>query len=480
MTGAQLLKTMADLGAHPSRLMSDSRQVQVGDTFIAYKGEVVDGRNFIGQAIQNGATSVVWDDTEFSWDAQYRAPNFPVRNLRDHVGEIASAFYGEPSKKLWVIGVTGTNGKTSCSHWLSQALNHLGRKTAVLGTLGNGFPEHLTHAINTTPDPIVLQRSLADYLAAGADGIAMEVSSHALVQGRVNGMKFDVAVLTNLSRDHLDFHGDMDAYSAAKRLLFIWPHLQKAVLNADDAFGASLASELDANKVLTYGFQKADVCGSKLKLTDAGLSMMVTTPHGRAEMQANVLGRFNAYNLLAVLAALLASNVSLQDAVNALAHTKSVTGRMQTLGGSDMPLVVVDYAHTPDALEKVLSTLREQCSGQLICVFGCGGNRDQGKRPLMGKAASGLADFTIVTSDNPRHEDQNTIITQVLEGVNGQHSVVIDRAAAIHQAINMAQAGDVILLAGKGHEDTQQIGDIKHPFSDALIAGQALRARKNG
>lgn len=469
-----LLQHMTSLGLAPTRLVSDSRQVQAGDTFIAYPGETVDGRNFIAQAIEKGAASVVWDDLDFSWPLKGETPHFAVTGLREKVGEIASAFYGEPSQKLWVIGVTGTNGKTSCSHWLAQALNHLGRKSAVIGTLGNGFPEHLTQAINTTPDPILLQRSLADYLAAGANNIAMEVSSHALAQGRVSGMKFDVALLTNLSRDHLDFHGDMQAYAAAKRLLFIWPNLQTAVLNADDAFGVALANELDAAKVLTYGFNHADVCGSNLKLTDAGLSMAVSTPQGSAELQANLLGRFNAYNLLAVLAALLASDVGLQDAVSALAQVKSVAGRMQTFGGGDLPLVVVDYAHTPDALEKVLGTLREQCSGKLICVFGCGGNRDKGKRPLMGKASSDLADFTVITSDNPRHEDPLAIIEQVLKGVQGQHLVEVDRAAAISLAINMANSGDIVLLSGKGHEDTQQIGDNKLPFSDALIANRAL------
>ncbi|MCE9632842.1 MAG: UDP-N-acetylmuramoyl-L-alanyl-D-glutamate--2,6-diaminopimelate ligase [Methylophilales bacterium] len=472
-----ILQQMANLGLAPTRLVSDSRQVQTGDTFIAYPGEAVDGRHFIAQAIENGASSVVWDEDDFSWNVQHHTPNFAVHNLREQVGEIASEFYGEPSQKLWVIGVTGTNGKTSCSHWLAQALNHLGRKTAVIGTLGNGFPENLTKAINTTPDPILLQRSLANYLTAGANSIAMEVSSHALVQGRVNGMKFDVALLTNLSRDHLDFHGDMNAYAAAKRILFTWPNLQTAVLNADDAFGASLASELDAVKVLTYGFNQADVCGSKLKLSDTGLSMKVTTPQGQTELQANVLGRFNAYNLLAVLAALLASDVDLQDAVKALAQVKSVTGRMQTLGGGDLPLVVVDYAHTPDALEKVLNTLREQCRGQLVCVFGCGGNRDQGKRPLMGKTASDLADFTIVTSDNPRQEDPLAIIGQVVKGVQGQHRIETDRATAIRFAINMANSGDIVLLAGKGHEDTQHIGDTLFPFNDALIASHALNSK---
>ena len=472
-----LLNHMAGLGLAPTRLVSDSRQVQAGDTFIAYKGEAADGRNFIAQAIQNGAASVVWDNTDFNWPLNSATPHFAVTGLREKVGKIASAFYGEPSQSLWIIGVTGTNGKTSCSHWLAQALHHLQRKTAVIGTLGNGFPEQLSHAINTTPDPIVLQRSLANYLALGAETVAMEVSSHALAQGRVNGMKFDVAVLTNLSRDHLDFHGDMSAYAAAKRLLFTWPHLQTAVLNADDAFGASLASELDAPKVLTYGFNQADVRGSSLQLNDAGLSMTVTTPQGQAVLQANVLGRFNAYNLLAVLAALLASDVSLQDAVNALAHTKSVAGRMQTLGGGDLPLVVVDYAHTPDALEKVLETLRGLLSpgGRLLCVFGCGGDRDPGKRPLMGEVATRFSDHAWVTSDNPRSEDPQAIIRDIIAGAHPNYSTEPDRSAAIANAVYEAQPEDVILLAGKGHETYQEIGGFKLPFDDVEVARELLR-----
>ena len=480
MTGIQFLQQIAERGIHPSRLVSDSRQIKAGDTFMAYPGETSDGRNFISQAIANGAASVVWDVTNFSWDVQHTTPNFPVTGLREQLGEIASAFYHEPSRQMWVIGVTGTNGKTSCSHWLTQTLNQLSRKTAVIGTLGNGFPGQLSHAINTTPDPILLHGLLADYLSKGTEAVSMEVSSHALVQGRVNGMKFDVAVFTNLSRDHLDFHGDMDAYAEAKSLLFRWPGLQYAVLNADDAFGQKLAAELGghSSKVMTYGFHQADIQASQLRLQDQGLSMQVSTPWGQAELSAAVVGHFNAYNLLAVLSTLLVSDVSLERAVAVLSQVTPVPGRMQKLGGDDLPLVVVDYAHTPDALEKVLGSLREQCQGQLICVFGCGGNRDKGKRPLMGEAASKLADLTIVTSDNPRHEGPDAIIAEVLSGVNGKHAIEADRANAIHNAIRMAKAGDIVLLAGKGHEDTQQIGDSKLPFNDASVAAEALNKRK--
>ncbi|HEY8084597.1 MAG TPA: UDP-N-acetylmuramoyl-L-alanyl-D-glutamate--2,6-diaminopimelate ligase, partial [Methylophilaceae bacterium] len=289
-TGAQILAQMQDTQAR--RLVNDSRQVHSGDAFIAYPGEHVDGRDFIQQAIAQGATAVLWESSGYAWNADWKIANWPVSDLREQIGSIASAFYGEPSQKLWVIGVTGTNGKTSCSHWLAQALQILGRKTAVIGTLGNGFPNALSTTINTTPDPILLHGILADYLAQGATDIAMEVSSHALVQHRVNGMRFDVAVLTNLSRDHLDFHGDMANYVAAKRMLFDWPDLQHAVLNIDDPFGAEMSQQLgkrDVN-VVTYGFNHADVQGHELSFNASGLSMRVTTPQGETMLSAQLVG----------------------------------------------------------------------------------------------------------------------------------------------------------------------------------------------
>jgi UDP-N-acetylmuramoyl-L-alanyl-D-glutamate--2,6-diaminopimelate ligase len=473
-TGAQILAHIHS--AQPHRLVNDSRQIHNGDAFIAYPGEHVDGRDFIVQAMAQGATAVLWENAGYTWNADWKIANWPVSNLREKVGSIASAFYGEPSQQLWVIGVTGTNGKTSCSHWLAQALQILGRKTAVVGTLGNGFPNALSATINTTPDPILLHGLLADYLAQGATDIAMEVSSHALVQRRVNGMKFDVAVLTNLSRDHLDFHGNMTNYTAAKRMLFDWPGLRHAVLNVDDAFGAEMAQQLSQREinVLTYGFSQADVQGHDLGFNAHGLSMRVTTPKGEAKLSAQLVGRFNANNLLAILATLLCSDIGLQDAVTAISRLTPVAGRMQQLGGGKLPLIVVDYAHTPDALEKVLSTLREQCQGRLICVFGCGGDRDKGKRPLMGETVSKLADYAIVTADNPRHEDVNNIIADIVQSMSGEYVIEADRATAIRVAIQQAKTGDIVLLAGKGHEDYQQIGAKKLPFSDLELAREAL------
>jgi len=471
-----VLSQLREHGVTPRQLTADSRCVTQGSLFLAYPGEKMDGRDFIAQAVAAQAAAVLWEREGFEWNSAWNVANLPVQGLREQAGIIADAFYEHPSQQLHMVGITGTNGKTSCSHWLAEALTRLGRKTAVVGTLGNGFSGALSAAINTTPDPIVLHGLLADYRAQGADGVAMEVSSHGLAQGRVNGVHFDVAVLTNLSRDHLDYHGDMTAYGDAKKQLFRGPGLGSAVLNADDAFGAEVAQALrgEGVRVLTYGLDGGEVRGSDLVLDGNGLRMTVATPEGHAVLQSALLGRFNAYNLLAVLSALLVSGISLQDAVDALGYTTSVAGRMQRVGGRDQPLVVIDYAHTPDALEKVLAALREQTTGRLICVFGCGGNRDKGKRPLMGEAVSALADLVVVTSDNPRNEDPLAIIDDIIAGMDGNYLIEADRAAAITRAISQAKVGDVVLLAGKGHEDYQEIDGVRLPFSDAEVACRAL------
>lgn len=471
-----ILSTLGAMGVRPQRLVSDSRQVRPGDAFVAYRGEGSDGRGFIAQALAAGASAVLWEREGFDWPEAWHVPNLGVPHLREQVGPIASDFFGEPCEKLWMIGVTGTNGKTSCSHWLAQTMSTLGRKTAVIGTLGNGFPGAMADAVNTTPDPILLHGMLADYLKCSAQAVAMEVSSHGLAQGRVNGMKFDVAVLTNLSRDHLDYHGDMQAYATAKQSLFVCPELKCAVLNLDDVFGAQLVAQLADRgmRVITYGFAKADVCGSNMQLGAEGVTLDVTAAGEVARLSAHVLGRFNAYNLLAALSVLLASEITLQDAVAALAQVQPVAGRMQRMGGGELPLVVVDYAHTPDALEKVLASLREQSHGRLICVFGCGGNRDQGKRPLMGKAVASMADFAVVTSDNPRYENARTIIEDIVAGMAGDYHIEEDRAAAIDLALRQAEKGDVVLIAGKGHETYQEIGNQKLPFNDTEVAARVL------
>ena len=480
MTVLDMLKSQ---GVHIQGITSDSRKVGMGSLFLAYPGERVDGRAFIAQAIAQGAAAVVWENAGYAWDVSWQVPNLAVNELRLQSGFIADEFYGHPSRELWMIGVTGTNGKTSCSHWLAQAFSVLGKPTAVIGTLGNGLPNVLSEAINTTPDPILLHQMLAEFSREGAQAVAMEVSSHGLDQGRVNGVSFDVAVFTNLSRDHLDYHGDMQSYAAAKRKLFHWPGLSCAVLNADDDLGREIALELQdlGHRVLTYGLESGEVRGSALQFNHQGLSMHVHTPVGNGLLEANVFGRFNAYNLLAVLSAMLASDIALENALDALRTIRPVAGRMQSLGGGGKPLVVIDYAHTPDALEKVLNTLAEQLNeqkenrGRLICVFGCGGNRDTGKRPLMGAVAAQLADAVIVTSDNPRNEDPAGIIADITRDGPSDFDIEPDRAAAIHRAIAVAEPADIVLIAGKGHENYQEIQGVKHPFSDYAVAQQALQ-----
>ena len=465
------------LGRPVSALVSDSRKTMPGVAFAAYPGESSDGRRYLAQAIANGADAVLWDTDHFEWDPALAIPNIGVAGLKTRVGEIAAHVYGEPSKKLHMVGITGTNGKTSVAHWTAQALTRLGQKTAILGTAGNGFPHALTPALNTTPDAIELQQRLANYLQQGATACAMEVSSHGLAQSRVNGTHFNIAVLTNLSRDHLDYHGEMDTYAAVKAQLFNWPGLEWVVLNVDDAFGRQLESQTRPARVASYGFTRGTVIANKLSLAQSSMHMQVHTDWGDAELEAPLLGRFNAANLLAVLTTLLVSGIPLNEACGALGRIVPPPGRMQTLGGGEHPLVIVDYAHTPDALEKVLATLREIApDGRLICVFGCGGNRDPGKRPLMGRAASTGADEVWVTSDNPRDENPRAIIDAVLQGMWGEHRIEPDRARAIFEAIGHARCGDVVLIAGKGHEDYQEIGGERVPFSDVAIARKALEA----
>jgi UDP-N-acetylmuramoyl-L-alanyl-D-glutamate--2,6-diaminopimelate ligase len=570
------LEKLAALNVTITRLVTDSRAIKRGDTFIAYPGEKTDGRQFIAQAIAQGANAVIWEAQHFAWDADWQVPNLSVADLRHKAGWLADAVYGTPSEKLWVVGITGTNGKTSTSHWIAHALNEAGKRCALIGTLGNGFlggngfAGELQASANTTPDAIRVHGLLADFLRGGAQAVAMEVSSHALSQGRVNGVRFDVAMLTNLSRDHLDYHGDMQSYAAAKRKLFDWQQLKYVVLNFDDAYGADLAEQLQDAAALTrcceasgaparstpvgspllssdlsaagkaashplpqsvgcaitsdlasvvgspsrmassstsnvsrdavlevigYGLsdeslQLAErlglrmVYGNLLEMTGQGLRIAVHSSWGAMQINSALVGRFNAANLLGGLAVLLVSGIALNDAVLSLSKVQPVSGRMQRLGSAQQPTVIVDYAHTPDALEKVLQTLREvntATGGRLICVFGCGGDRDRGKRPMMGIVAEKLSDFCIVTSDNPRSENPREIIAEIVSGMNEEnHEIMVERAAAIQLAISHARPGDTVLIAGKGHEDYQEIDGVKHPFSDVVVAQQALEVSRAG
>jgi UDP-N-acetylmuramoyl-L-alanyl-D-glutamate--2,6-diaminopimelate ligase len=478
------------------RLVSDSRAVRPGDTFVAFPGEHRDGRHYIGEALRNGAAGVLWEKRGFSWDAAWRVPNLGIANLRRRAGEIASRAYGRPSSRLWVVGVTGTNGKTSCSHWIAQSLTRRGRKCALIGTIGSGYPGRLEPADNTTPDALRVQGALRDFVRGGARACAMEVSSHGLAQHRLSGVEFDVALLTNLTRDHLDYHGTMRAYRAAKARLFEWPTLKWAVLNLDDPFGADLAVRLRGRppRVLGYGFgvggsagarlRVPKVKGSNLRLGPSGLSFDVATPWGSATLRSPLLGRFNAANLLGTLAALLASDAGLEDSVRVLRRVRPVPGRTERHGGGRAPIVVVDYAHTPHGLEQVLEALRESFGStrsdrkprRLTCVFGCGGERDAGKRPLMGAVACRLADEVVITSDNPRGEAPLAIIEDIVRGTQSARTIVEpDRQRAIRVAIARARPGDIVLIAGKGHEAYQDIGGVRYPFSDAAQVDNALR-----
>jgi UDP-N-acetylmuramoyl-L-alanyl-D-glutamate--2,6-diaminopimelate ligase len=471
---AQLAESLRSLAPTGRGITADSRRVERGDVFLAYPGGVHDGRAHIAHALHAGAAAVAWEPDGFAWDPTWQVPHLPVADLKGKAAGLAATWYGQPSETLWMTGITGTNGKTSVSHWLAQAFTHLGRKTAAVGTLGNGFPGDMAAATHTTPDAVSLQGLLAHYRDAGATGVAMEVSSHGLDQGRVAGVAFDVAVLTNLSRDHLDYHGTMEAYAEAKARLFLWPGLKAAVVNADDELGAALAKEVRQARVISYGLQAGDL-RAQLQADRLGLKLEIVSPWGNGRLESPLLGQFNGYNLLAALGALLAADVPLPDALAALATVRAAAGRMQTVEGFvGRPTVIVDFAHTPDALEKVLAALKPLTAGRLICVFGCGGGRDTGKRPLMGAAVAAGADQAFVTSDNPRNEEPAHIVADILAGMPGNQTVILDRREAIHTAIAQAGPEDIVLLAGKGHEDYQEIHGVKRPFSDLAEARTAL------
>ena len=496
---------LRQLGVTVRRLVADSRGLMPGDTFLAYAGENHDARNDIPRAITVGVNAVIWEKKGFSWNPEWKLPNLAVAGLRHKAGKIASQVYGYPSRHLWSVGITGTNGKTSCSHWYAQAMAFLGKKTAIIGTLGNGFSGALICSECTTPDAVHLQYLMAEFMRQNAQLLVMEVSSHGLAQGRLLGTEFSVAVLTNLSRDHLDYHGSMDAYAAAKAKLFFWNSLKSVVLNLDEVLGVELSRQLSDRElsIIGYGFKQPGqsswatsnqkiLYGSNLQVTSQHISFDVEFCGQSANLQSNVTGRFNAYNLLAVLATLLASDINLNDAVTALRQVQPIPGRMERLGGGDQPVVIVDYAHTPDALTEVLTGLREMLAGsrrkkhisanqaKLICVIGCGGDRDRGKRPLIGEIVSRLTDEVIITSDNPRNEDPQDIIKEIMGGVSGTHcSIEEDRAAAIYRAIYGARKGDVVLIAGKGAESHQEIQDKKYPFDDREVVRQVLRDLAN-
>lgn len=466
-----------------ARPVMDSRKVTPGDLFLACPGGSTDGRDYIAAALKQGAAFVLWDDAgDFVWQASWDIPNLAVSQLAERAGMVAAYLLNEPSEGLNAIGITGTNGKTSISQWLAQALDMLGQRCAVMGTVGNGFWGELVEATHTTPDPVSIQREIRIMVDQGAQALAMEVSSHGLAQGRVNGVAFNTAVFTNLTRDHLDYHGDMASYGAMKSRLFYWQGLQHAVINVDDEYGRQLAAALaddDQNQanIVTYGFlDEAIVKIASFEPSLEGMRIDLETPWGNGELNTALLGRFNAQNLAACVGVLCAQGHALEPVLAVLAKIKPATGRMDCVKLPNKPLVVVDYAHTPDALEKALTTLHEVKAGdsQLWCVFGCGGNRDKGKRPLMGAVAQQFADCAVVTSDNPRLEDPQNIIEDILPAVPNARLVNIDREQAIRQTIALAKPNDIVLIAGKGHETYQDVGGQKHHFSDFEVALNAL------
>ncbi|TRX76280.1 UDP-N-acetylmuramoyl-L-alanyl-D-glutamate--2,6-diaminopimelate ligase [Pseudomonas mangiferae] len=459
-------------------LTLDSRTVRPGDLFLAVPGLRQDGRAHIADALTRGAAAIAYEAEGAPDISATAAALIPYKGLTQQLSAIAGRFYGEPSRGLRLVGVTGTNGKTSVSQLLAQALDRLGERCGIVGTLGSGFHDALQGGQHTTPDPLAVQATLATLKKAGARAVAMEVSSHGLDQGRVAALDFHVAVFTNLSRDHLDYHGTMDAYGAAKARLFDWPGLRCRVVNLDDAFGTELASRPGESRLIGYSLKDA---GAYLHARDAefddhGVRARLVTPQGEGLLRSPLLGRFNLSNLLAVVGALLGLGYPLDEILREVPHLQGPLGRMQRLGGGDKPLVVVDYAHTPDALEQVLTALRPHARGRLLCLFGCGGDRDRGKRPLMATAAERLADGVLVTDDNPRSEDPLRIFDDIRPGFAAAEAVafVPGRGEAIARLIAQAGVDDIVVLAGKGHEDYQEIHGVRQPFSDLEQAAAAL------
>jgi len=479
----------ADWAACPvAGLATDSRKIQSGEVFFAVRGGNRHGLDFLEPVLGAGAAAVVWEppyDSLALANNPNRMPLIAVPGLRQKLGAIIGRFYGEPSRQLRVVGITGTDGKTSCAHFMAQALDDASSgPCGILGTLGGGIYGHTEPSLHTTPDPLTVQRWLAGIVADRGRFAAMEVSSHALEQGRVNGVEFAVAVLTNLTRDHLDYHGDLESYMAAKRRLFLEHRPGWAVLNLDDAFGRSLSDDLcGQGVVMGYGLgQRPEwltrfVWGERLELSSSGMRLGVRSPWGEGELHVELMGRFNVSNLLAAVGTLLVLGLPFDEALARVVRTATVPGRMERLGGgAGQPLAVIDYAHTPHALEQVLIALREHGGSQLCCVFGCGGDRDSGKRPLMGAIAEQWADRVIVTDDNPRTEDPNQIVRDVLAGMQqpAAATVIRDRRTAIVRALADATAGDIVLVAGKGHEDYQIFGAERQPFSDHAVVRQWL------
>ncbi len=465
-----------------SGLVLDSRFVRPGDAFVAIAGFGAHGLGFVEQAKAAGAAAILFDPPA---PAELPAPAdaIAVPGLRSRMGVMADQFHGHPSRAMTMVGVTGTNGKTSTVQLLTQAWHLLGIRCGSIGTLGVGLYGDVVPTGFTTPLVLQMHQVLAQLRDDGATAVAMEVSSHALDQGRVDAVHFDVAVFTNLTRDHLDYHGSMEAYGAAKAKLFHRAGLKAAAINLDDAFGreliATLAPNVQAIGLSSTGQAGATIRAENLLLDGQGIGFDLVIGQVRQALRSPLLGRFNVDNLLAVAGALHGLGQSAAIIANVLGQLQPIAGRMNRLGGQGEPAVVIDYAHTPDALEQALRSLHGHLSGRLLCVFGCGGERDTGKRPLMAAIAEKLADVVFVTDDNPRGENGDVIVADIMAGFADAARINVqrDRARAIGAAVAQAGPGDIVLVAGKGHEPYQEIAGIKHPFNDTDVASRALQAR---
>ena len=459
-------------------LQNDSRMVQPGDVFIAYPGAATDGRLFIDKAVSLGAVAIIYEPKEWppSLVLPTQIPCVAIENLVVYLAAIAQRFYGHPSQSLLLTGITGTNGKTTIAYQLAQAHELLGQKAAYIGTIGQGPVNQLSLLDNTTPDGLCLQKLLAGYKKEGIQTVCMEVSSHALSQHRVDGLVFNQAIFTNLTLDHLDYHRTMESYAAAKAMLFAHEHLRYAIINQDDAYHGLMIEALQPHvQKVTYGFKPGcDVQVLQWQMSMQGTHIDIQSPWGFHHVYIKSLGQFNIYNSLAVFISLMLSEYPVEQVLKVMAELKAAPGRLELV--HEAPYVLVDYAHTPDALANVLMTLKQLKQGQLWVIFGCGGDRDKTKRPIMGKVAADHADQLVITSDNPRSEDPERIIADILPGVpNSAHTTqLVNRKDAIAFALHQASKEDIILIAGKGHEAYQQIGKVKHAFSDQEIARALL------
>lgn len=469
-------------------ICSDSRMVKAGDLFIAYNYSGY--MNYVKSAIESGASAVVLELEQAPEIPKFNVPVIALPHLRAQAGLIAARFFNKPSHEMNVVGVTGTNGKTTVSYLIAQAYNHEKQgKSGLIGTLGYGPFEQLTKGPHTTPEPVALQNTFADLREQGIEMVAMEVSSHGLEQYRVSGVEFDTAVFTNLSRDHLDYHQTMENYAESKRRLFSDYRIKKAVINIDDEFGRDLIEEF-RHKIELVGYTlKADdqydfpvVTGNVVTDSTKSMTLEINSPFGNGKLISPLIGDFNASNLLASLSILCISGIAFKDAVSILSNCTGVPGRMESFRREGKPLVIVDYAHTPDALRHALHVLKSKCSGKLVCVFGCGGQRDQGKRAEMGQVAEAIADDIYLTNDNPRNEPAETIIEDIASGIKDHTRLrkEPDRRTAIASAIHSATGKDVVLIAGKGHEDYQEIAGERTPFSDRAIVEEVLDELENG